>query len=173
MLDTTQQLKSNIAFEDVTIKKSPPVAKIDPEFKAVWVARLRSGQDTQGTGALRRLDADGVSKLCCLGVACEIKVKQGTLERREDHTALNGTVTYTYGTATEYRHSDQNSASLPRSVADEIAADGGYLRTNPAIPDPGGIEEFPVSEVPTVSLAELNDSGFTFAQIADLIEKYL
>lgn len=39
--------------------------KLDPEFKAKWVAALRSGEYKQGRMSLRNRDG-----YCCLGVAC-------------------------------------------------------------------------------------------------------
>ena len=44
--------------------------KMDPALKAQWVAALRSGQYTQGTGFLKR--TAGSTTYCCLGVLCEI-----------------------------------------------------------------------------------------------------
>lgn len=41
--------------------------KMDPGWKAKWVAALRSGRYAQGKGHLRR-----GSRYCCLGVLCEI-----------------------------------------------------------------------------------------------------
>jgi hypothetical protein len=40
--------------------------KLDPEFKAKWVAALRSGEYKQGSGTMYNPDADC---FCCLGVA--------------------------------------------------------------------------------------------------------
>lgn len=39
---------------------------MDPEFKAKWLAGLRSGEYEQGRGALRR------QGYCCWGVACDL-----------------------------------------------------------------------------------------------------
>lgn len=41
---------------------------IDPQFKADWIAALRSGRYPQTTGRLK--DAFGY---CCLGVACALR----------------------------------------------------------------------------------------------------
>lgn len=41
---------------------------IDPDFKAKWVAALRSGDYTQGHDRLKNKDA-----FCCLGVALDIQ----------------------------------------------------------------------------------------------------
>lgn len=46
--------------------------KLDPEFKAKWVAALRSGEYEQCIGTMRRPDENGRAKYCCMGVACEI-----------------------------------------------------------------------------------------------------
>ena len=42
--------------------------KLDPEFKAQWLAALRSGEYKQGRCALRSIR----DEYCCLGVACDV-----------------------------------------------------------------------------------------------------
>ena len=44
---------------------------MNPDVKAAWVAALRSGAYTQGTGMLRR-DLGGKVEHCCLGVLHEV-----------------------------------------------------------------------------------------------------
>jgi hypothetical protein len=51
--------------------------KMNPEFKADWLAALRSGEYPQGRGALRNKQGE----FCCLGVACDIEEKKGLLVR--------------------------------------------------------------------------------------------
>lgn len=41
--------------------------KLDPEFKAKWVAALRGGKYEQGTSYLHE-----AGRYCCLGVACVV-----------------------------------------------------------------------------------------------------
>jgi hypothetical protein len=41
-------------------------------LKAKWVAALRSGKFTQGTGEMRSTNSDGGYSYCCLGVLCAI-----------------------------------------------------------------------------------------------------
>jgi hypothetical protein len=41
---------------------------MDPELKARWIAVLRSGEYSQGTGKLKSKDG-----YCCLGVLCMLK----------------------------------------------------------------------------------------------------
>jgi hypothetical protein len=45
--------------------------KLDPEFKAKWVAALRSGEYTQARGQMIKSCATGYT-YCCLGVAYHI-----------------------------------------------------------------------------------------------------
>lgn len=49
-----------------------------PEFKAAWIAALRSGKYTQGHGVLRYTDDDESVEHCCLGVAAALIVGRET-----------------------------------------------------------------------------------------------
>jgi hypothetical protein len=49
--------------------------KMNPVAKELWLAALRSGEYTQGRGQLRIDDT-----FCCLGVLCEVAIKQGVIE---------------------------------------------------------------------------------------------
>lgn len=55
-------------------EEEPPVfTPLDPEFKAKWLAALRSGNYKQASGSLVRLHSDPqTAEFCCLGVACDI-----------------------------------------------------------------------------------------------------
>lgn len=48
------------------------------EFRTSWIAALRSDEYKQRRGQLCRVDGS----FCCLGVACELLVKEGMLERQ-------------------------------------------------------------------------------------------
>src|SRR5579859_4351947 len=50
------------------------VMPMNQEIKARWTAVLRSGEYQQGTGHLSK-----GGKLCCLGVLCELAVKDGVI----------------------------------------------------------------------------------------------
>lgn len=52
--------------------------KMNPERKAQWTAKLRSGEVKQGGGQLRGDGPDG-ALFCCLGVACELAVEAGVI----------------------------------------------------------------------------------------------
>jgi hypothetical protein len=82
----------------------------------LWVDALRSGEYTQGHGALLR---DG--NYCCLGVACEVAMQNGapiTKQRYGDTDA------YEYGDVMQY-----STALLPHTVIEWY----GFPSPSPAI----------------------------------------
>src|SRR5678815_494059 len=114
---------------------------MNPVVKEQWLAALRSGEYKQGRGALRQ----GDDTFCCLGVLCDLAVKNGVIP---EPTYIDVGHRYTYV---------NSSGALPIPVIDWAEVDS-----------------------PTVSiglidseLAEENDRGLTFLQIADLIEAEL
>jgi hypothetical protein len=126
---------------------------MDAAIKAEWIAALRSGEYTQGKNLLR----DSEDKMCCLGVLCEIAVKHGVIPAPKRYTGEDELGGYQYGTAGEM--------SFPPSA---VWRDWALLADrNPQVPNPNPDED------DDEGLAGLNDNGYTFAQIADLIEKYL
>lgn len=117
---------------------------MNEEVKAKWLEALRSGEYKQGTGTLR----DGEDNFCCLGVLCDVAIKNGVelaVAHREDDS--------------DDWNYDGNSWYLPYRVKEwaDLAHD------NPE-----------VDKVGYFRLADLNDeAGLTFAQIADVIEEQL
>ncbi len=114
---------------------------MNKEIKAKWVAALRSGEYTQGTGQLRNTD----NNFCCLGVLCNIHA--------QEHPEIAARQTF----PEEYLYT---SDLLPIDVCNwagvELAA-GDRVVIN---------DELRV-------LSHHNDSGHTFAEIADAIEAQL
>lgn len=131
------------------------------EIAEKWVSALRSGEYQQGTGALVNHDMGNGDILghCCLGVLCEIAVKEGAgvekigpTERsnRDDYEE------YSYYAGVEF---DKADALLPASVmawSGMRTSDGGH-----ETPDGG-----------SGSLASMNDGGASFVEIADFIENH-
>lgn len=112
------------------------------ELRRQWVAALRSGEFTQTRGYLCHK-----GRYCCLGIACEVfdRAFPGELERE----VLTDRITF------------NNHATLLPDV----------VRHAVGITYAGG--DFVVSSLDDEdesSLAERNDDGATFAEIADLIE---
>jgi hypothetical protein len=128
---------------------------MNPEIKALWLTALRSGSYTQGHGYLRQAYPSGNDRYCCLGVLCDIAQRHNKITPPEpdyEPTPLNPNPPFRYGDAEAY---------LP-----DVVADWATLDANPHVdvcPNYRDAEE----------LAELNDLGFTFDQIADLIERFM
>lgn len=111
--------------------------------KKSWLEALRSGDFEQGTRALRTED----NRFCCLGVLCEIAAKEGVIPPAEFSSVYGK---YSYGD--DQGNVPRSQTYLPYSV--QKWADLAY---NPQAEDG--------------YLAKLNDKGFTFKSIADIIEK--
>lgn len=136
---------------------------MDKTIKARWLEALRSGEFEQSGGGLRsphkRFDTVDFTEIgasyCCLGVLCELAVQDGVVKRSDDGSA------YTFPSPNEWgeERTQHEAAVLPPPVQAWAGIDNepGSLRTM--------INEF-------ASLIELNDdAGYTFAQIADVIEQ--
>lgn len=122
---------------------------MNEEIKGQWLAALRSGDYKQGTGSLRKSDANdpGVlrDQFCCLGVLCELAVKAGAIPAG---LLDDGRHSYRYG-------EQGDGGYLPF----EVVAWSGLLGENPVAVDR--------------ALSYLNDRGNDFAAIADVIERNL
>jgi len=115
------------------------------EARRLWVAALRSSKYSQTKHVLH----DDLG-FCCLGVACEVfnELRPGVLDitkapKSEDPSGLV--------------HYDGYADTLPQEVMSffSLASDNGSYKDDEGV---GG------------SLAEDNDNGLTFSQIADIIE---
>ena len=116
------------------------------EIKEKWVDALRSGEYQQGTGYLKVIHENGDAKYCCLGVLCELALKDN----------LDLPITETE----RFWNSDLLTA---------IAFDGEEEYPPEEIDKWTDLPDFPVLEL----LAEKNDKGQSFDQIADYIEAEL
>jgi hypothetical protein len=130
--------------------------KMNPEVKAQWVAALRSGEYEQGRDALT---LEG--KYCCLGVLCDLAVKSGQDVRVKMETLAN-----------QIRY-DGETDIAPASVVNWAGLDSGNpavrMTAREAFPEKYGSD--PGAGDFQLSLAELNDGGKTFSEIADIIEE--
>lgn len=112
------------------------------------VAALRSGEYTQTAGVLHRLEAAGNRPAghCCLGVACDLFADELDLRKVPD-LHIEG---FGAGDDIEYDY-------LPEVVRTHL----GFATASGTFDDGDGC---------SVSLADLNDEGATFSEIADTIE---
>jgi len=126
--------------------------KMKPEIKEPWIAELRSGNIRQGYGVLHDARTDA---MCCLGVLCHL-AKQAGVSVDDVRTD------------TQYVLYDNCSGYLPESVQEWA----GLTSSNPTVLE----DELLTRAIATLgdgTLAKMNDDGFTFDQIADLIEAFL
>ena len=132
-----------------------------PEIKTLWLEALRSGEYKQIGGKLRKS-----SGYCCLGVLCELAVVAGVISQSKIRIDENATNFYEYGP-------DGRDASLPNLVQRwaGLADSPGILFKG--VPGKGDTDS-PVFDIEDMtSLMAMNDSGFTFLEIADVIEEQL
>lgn len=152
----------------------PKGAKLDPEVKQQWLDYLRGGDFKQVTGGLKNFRSDADDNLtdeigyCCLGVLCEVAVKNSILPEsvREKES----------GRWVPDPNDDDDDEGHWEEWPEEEA---------PALPSwayAAGYSDMPPSSVYDWSglsihvakyLAHKNDDGATFGEIADFIEREL
>lgn len=132
---------------------------MDSSFKQMWVRALRSGKYKQATGALRNEDG-----FCCLGVLCDVydsdKWKEPTPKVDWEDESDDEDYKWIYE-----HHGDNYAFEATEVLPVHITRIAGLAAQNPEVP-------YGVGGTMT-QLAVINDSGATFAQIADLIETHL
>lgn len=124
---------------------------MNPEVKQLWIEALRSGEYKQGEGALHNNITD---EYCCLGVLCDVALKNGvelTIDKTEHNTA--------FATRT---------ASLPHKVVSWSGMRDDYGTLPEGFEILGGACNQGTDYY--ASLVALNDDGVGFIQIADFIE---
>lgn len=122
---------------------------MDPELKARWIAALRSGDYTRGVGGLGHADGAAQKRYCCLGVLCDVEKEclaaAGVEVWWESNTLhVGGFAGISYPSPLACQVLGLSNAFWHLTI---VTQDG----TNP-------------------SLDHLNDNGFTFDQIADIID---
>jgi hypothetical protein len=148
---------------------------MNSEVKKVWIDALRSGDYDQGLGQLHTMQND-IHAYCCLGVLCDLAIKSGIeLEVKYDSTWENGPKMFIY---------DGESGYLPEVVQQWAELD----EVNPiifienicnteeeiySICNRIGDSENMLQEDLTYLISEFNDNGFSFEEIANIIDKTL
>jgi len=119
-----------------------------------WVDALRSGKYIQGRNQLAYVTSEtGENRYCCLGVACELAIENGVKLSRTKLFGDSAYGLYAYGPFEE-------TLRLPEAVVIWLGtqnADQSLLDQDPKC---GGRQ-----------LSVVNDAGFDFDYIANLIER--
>lgn len=130
---------------------------MNPERKQLWLDALRSGRYQQGRGLLKSTEFGGQDpSYCCLGVACEVYRQETGDGFWQDYALEQPAFVPPQG-----EHWARWS-SLPTPVAEWYGLDNEDPTVR-IVGDGGGIE--------SDSLANINDFGGTFEEIAALIEE--
>ncbi len=148
------------------------------------VDALRSGQYVQGRDHLSNIVTDEITRKtrqedCCLGVACKVAISHGVEIRVEEKVHAD-----IYGEADGIVLYDDADIYMPKSVFDwyEIEPPGDF---GPYFNfDSFGNFYFEVGDgqdsvnavgallIGWIGADQLNDAGYTFSQIADMIEHF-
>lgn len=147
---------------------------MDPKIKNQWLTALRSGLYRQGHEALHTITTDGWAEFCCLGVLCDIVRNDVGLTWDEDgEPDIDGEPyenQFLPRPVVHRAHLDDHNPTVPYSAFLRWFGDDEDARTRlmNAVHDSGyGVPENPDDLIP---LSVLNDGGFTFDEIAHLIE---
>lgn len=141
---------------------------MNPEIKQQWVEALRSGEYEQTIGSLHTtvehtafLPTGGTETAkvgyCCLGVLCDLAAKSGVVQeyvtdsKNTSFASINDRL-------------DHNRDELPKAVIEWA----GVESSNPSI-------DYRLTHdgILVNTLAEANDQGVTFEEIAQIIEEEL
>ena len=138
-----------------------------------WVAKLRDPELNQAHGKLKKYAKDGTPSYCCLGVLTELSGL--CVEARNNEYGVSF-VDIGAGEDAEFYESYPAATvrkwggTLSADASGDMLLDWGTLAT---LRDQGQWDADPSwnrDNIGHLSLASLNDFGFSFNQIADLIE---
>lgn len=120
----------------------------------LWIDALRSGEFDQARGWLASKNTSDQWGYCCLGVACEVAIKDG-VDVPVEVTGVRGS---------QYRVYGGDDQHLPSNVREWLGID-----ETPEVPwaDP----DYPLDAPESTTVIVLNDEKeWTFGQIADALE---
>ena len=136
--------------------------KMNTKIKQKWVSALRSGEYEQGSEKL--YSGRGY---WCLGVLCDLYSKENGLKwefRGDDVIKTEDEIVPSQLQKFDYFYFDDESEFLPESVMDwaELSVKNPQVRVECEY---GEDARFYVDEI-----ANVNDSGYSFTQLAEIIE---
>lgn len=136
---------------------------MNAEIAKKWVAALRSGEYKQCRGRLQRTDDQpGVTGFCCLGVLCDLYAQETKTGHWRASTEIAGVV---FDTGVQYVDTPSAGSAWSGTVLPLPVQRWAAMR------DAGGL--VCGAGGTTTALAEMNDEGQSFEQIADYIETHV
>ena len=130
--------------------------KMNPEVKQKWIDALRSGKYEQGSEKLRSQQG-----YCCLGVLCDLYAQEHETQwefRGNEETNLQ---------LMDYWYFEDQSEFLPDSVKEWAELPVG----NPSVRVDVSEEDDENDWFYKDEIANLNDSGYTFNELSNVIEQ--
>ena len=120
-----------------------------------WVRALRSGKYKQGKGTLKQYNRKGEAEHCCLGVLCELYNQQMRKNKKKTltETTHENNSDFTCG----YTRFGGRCDDLPK-----IVREWSGMKTGIGIIDENKKDN---------NLVDFNDSGYSFKNIAYIIEQ--
>lgn len=155
----------------VDIPTVPPDPDVTPEEfqrrRSLWIQRLKFGGDAQCRGVLCKQDATSSQRsYCCLGLACDLYIQENPGSELAWDLKIDNGAFKDDSSGDEYF---QVCAGYEYTVLpDEVAEWLGIQYRNGMYQHQHQISSEHKVDLPT--LAALNDSGKTFAEIAHVIE---
>jgi hypothetical protein len=129
------------------------IPKMDPTVKLRWVRALRSGEYRQGSESfLRVVGKNGDRSYCCFGVLCELYL-------REYPNYFWESPDYSKGEIADTLFGIPNVLPVPVFK---------WARLGTSI---GPVLGYDKEDI--ITLAVLNDKGYSFQSLADIIEEHL
>jgi hypothetical protein len=133
------------------------IKKMNQGIKKKWIEALLSKLYKRGYGRLHDSESD---EYCCLGVLCELATQEHVCTRTEGtRAALYDGETLLENVPWTHTFYDGETQTLPLSVQEWAGLDSG----NPGV----------LQKATWTTLAELNDGGASFAQLAVIIDEQL
>lgn len=148
---------------------------MNEQVKKMWVDALRSGEYKQGQNVLHAFNSVGEERFCCLGVLCDIAVKHNVVARsgeaKRNFPPIDNlqTAGFSYGwqsAMVDLPVEVIEWAGLPLCREED---DIDYFNHG----DPLVMATDEWGEVDEKNISTLNDSGWSFSDIARLIEEQL
>lgn len=140
------------------------------QVKDKWLNALRSGDYKQEQGKLRSDEG-----FCCLGVLCDLYIQENELKWEEDIKLIydDELKEYVKVSSHDKYYFDGESEFLPKSVMEwaELHRNNPYVRVDNSIEYEDNEEGVKWESEDQIS--DLNDNGYTFDQIAWIIETQL